>query len=272
MIGFTLPPADITVVFLRCRPRRTALSQRGPGRPYENHTCHGERISPMRARTERTVTVSFSTGSPSGSRFSNPRTVRCRLLFWGRSPARLTRKGACRASNLAVSRSEGVSTAAICQRTALPHLRRACRHDAVCRRVLGTGRRGNAARADQAAAQVERSGRPFSPDGKLLAVSTRSDSVIHIFDLAAAKPRLRLQFPGQNNEYHFVFSPDGRRLVSCGQEDDMIRIFDLVTGKQVREFKKPPDFANFLSFSPDGRMAFQVRNLHDQQDQPEPVS
>jgi len=91
----------------------------------------------------------------------------------------------------------------------------------------------------------------FSPDGKLLAAGSFQGSTISIFDVAAAKEKVRLQLPHNNYDYHLTFSPDCRTLVSAGREDDMIRTWDVVTGKQIREIKKP--LKHLMALSPGGK-------------------
>jgi roadblock/LC7 domain-containing protein len=93
----------------------------------------------------------------------------------------------------------------------------------------------------------------FSPDGKLVAAGLMMDSTVHLFDLAAGKEKLRLQFPGKNYDYHLKFAADGRTLVSEAREDGMLRVWDTVTGRQLREVKKPG--RTFLAFAPGGRVA-----------------
>jgi WD40 repeat protein len=93
----------------------------------------------------------------------------------------------------------------------------------------------------------------FSPDGKLLAAGVFQGSTISVFDVAAAKEKVRLQLPHNNYDYHLAFSADCRTLVSAGREDDMIRTWDMVTGKQIREIKKPMKY--LMAFSRGGKRA-----------------
>jgi hypothetical protein len=93
----------------------------------------------------------------------------------------------------------------------------------------------------------------FSPDGKLLAAGSFQGSTIWLFDVAAAKEKVRLQLPLNNYDYHLAFSADGRTLVAAGREDDVIRTFDVVTGKQIREVKKP--MRTLLALAPGGKRA-----------------
>jgi WD40 repeat protein len=104
----------------------------------------------------------------------------------------------------------------------------------------------------------------FSPDGKLLAAGLFQDSTISIFDVAAAKEKVRLQMPrGSSGSLCFLtFTADGRQLVSATRSDLMIRTWDVVTGKQVREFEKP--LMTCLAIGPGGKrvaLAKDERNL-----------
>jgi outer membrane protein assembly factor BamB len=100
----------------------------------------------------------------------------------------------------------------------------------------------------------------FSGDGKLIAAGAFQGSTISVFDVAAAKEKVRLQLPHENYDYTLAFSADCRTLVSAGREDEMIRTWDVVTGKQLSEIKKPMKY--FMALSPGGKRAvFSDRGL-----------
>jgi WD40 repeat protein len=94
----------------------------------------------------------------------------------------------------------------------------------------------------------------FSPDGKHLAAGEFRDDTIVIFDVAAAKEKVRLRMPrGSAGGRCFLrFTADGRQLVSTTRGDLMIRTWDVATGKQVREFEKP--LMTPLAVGPGGKL------------------
>ena len=77
----------------------------------------------------------------------------------------------------------------------------------------------------------------FSPDGNLLAVSSRKDNTIQIWDVPNRKTRCRLE--GHTTAvYSLAFSPDNKIVVSSGwtTKDMTIRVWDTVTGSQLATF------------------------------------
>lgn len=102
----------------------------------------------------------------------------------------------------------------------------------------------------------------FSPDGKLIAVSSgayhasRPSGAIQLFDVQSGKRKLELD-SGAAPADCIAFSPEGSTLVA-GVDHCMLKSWDLATGteksltylgKQLR-----PWFASSLAFSPDGKM------------------
>jgi WD40 repeat protein len=94
----------------------------------------------------------------------------------------------------------------------------------------------------------------FSPDGKHLAAGLFRDDTILIFDVAAAKQKVRLRLPRGSAGYQCFlrFTADGRQLVSTTRGDLMVRTWDVATGKQVREFEKP--LMTPLALGPGGKL------------------
>ena len=75
----------------------------------------------------------------------------------------------------------------------------------------------------------------FSPDGKLLAVSSRQDNTIQIWDVAKRQTLCRLE--GHTTAvYSLAFSPDNKTVVSSGwtYKDKTIRIWDPMTGAEIQ--------------------------------------
>lgn len=75
----------------------------------------------------------------------------------------------------------------------------------------------------------------FSPDGKLLAVSSRQDNTIQIWDVAKRQTLCRLE--GHTTAvYSLAFSPDNKTVVSSNwaDKDKTIRIWDPMTGAEIQ--------------------------------------
>lgn len=70
----------------------------------------------------------------------------------------------------------------------------------------------------------------FSPDGKTLAITVSSGSVVtRIIDVATGKERARVSAGGTNRVV--LFTPDGKSLVCCG--DNCVTSFDTATWKET---------------------------------------
>jgi len=100
----------------------------------------------------------------------------------------------------------------------------------------------------------------FSPDGKDVA-SGSSDGVIHVWDAATGKGRLRITDPSDLGGGPFTgfdavtlvaFSPDGRHLAAA-RLNQRPAVWDVRTGTKVRELGGPATRASWLRFSPDGK-------------------
>ncbi len=85
----------------------------------------------------------------------------------------------------------------------------------------------------------------FSPDGKLLAVSSRQDNSIQIWDVAKRQTLCRLE-GCTTAVYSLAFSPDNKTVVSSGwtAKDMTIRVWDPMTGTEIQ------------SLSDQGKIAF----------------
>ena len=88
----------------------------------------------------------------------------------------------------------------------------------------------------------------FSPDGRLIAVTTPALSV---WEVSTGKRRFEVDLTNPNDA---VFSPDGKLLAAWDNSDTVV-IFDLRTGTTVRRFQLPNSDGSLscAAFSPDGR-------------------
>ncbi|MGH7226952.1 MAG: WD40 repeat domain-containing protein, partial [Gemmataceae bacterium] len=78
---------------------------------------------------------------------------------------------------------------------------------------LATGR--DVHRLDNMPAEISRLA--FSPDGRILAWSGRTDCSIHMVETASGGERYRLPGHAGSQVYHLAFSGDGARLISSGR-------------------------------------------------------
>ena len=88
----------------------------------------------------------------------------------------------------------------------------------------------------------------FSADNKLLAVSSRQDNTIQIWDVPNRRTQCRLE--GHTTAvYSLAFSPDNKTVVSSGwtHKDVTIRLWDTITGAELATF---PD-QGAVAFAPD---------------------
>ena len=90
----------------------------------------------------------------------------------------------------------------------------------------------------------------ISPNGRMVASTSRGSGEIRIWDRTTAKELLRLS--GFVGSAGIVFHPDGKSLISAGS-DDTLRIWDVTTGGELRKLHVP-EGAGALTVSPDGRL------------------
>jgi WD40 repeat protein/serine/threonine protein kinase len=90
----------------------------------------------------------------------------------------------------------------------------------------------------------------FSPNGKLLAVST-SEGQIRLWRTTDGQPILTLS--GHIGlVWSIAFSPDGRTLAS-GSHDQTLRLWDVHTGQSLKTLSGHTNPVSSIAFSPDGR-------------------
>jgi WD40 repeat protein len=93
-------------------------------------------------------------------------------------------------------------------------------------------------------------GASLSPDGKILALSTRHG--ISLLDAATGK-KLR-SFRSDRTGERFLFTPDGKKLVST-EGSGGIEIIDVASGKSVQAaLEQPARLSGRVSFSADGKL------------------
>jgi WD40 repeat protein len=92
----------------------------------------------------------------------------------------------------------------------------------------------------------------YSPDGKILAVSTATDrSAVSLWDAATGK-ELRSLFRLQGQLTALAFAPDGKRLAVALSNEALV-IYDVATGKEIKRLPAPQQGIVAAAFAPDGK-------------------
>jgi hypothetical protein len=93
----------------------------------------------------------------------------------------------------------------------------------------------------------------FSPDGRLLAVS--SAGRVAVLESVTGRPLTSLDRKfGEADVRAFAFSPDGRRIAAAsGGPESVVRIWAVETGQELASYTGHHGDVNAVSFSPDGK-------------------
>jgi WD40 repeat protein len=93
----------------------------------------------------------------------------------------------------------------------------------------------------------------FSPDGRIVAVSSFRSPDILLWDNAAGRERMTLR--GHSSPVvRLAFAPGGRSLASSARDDRAIHIWDLASSRLERRLAVPNSSILSIAYSPDGRL------------------
>ncbi len=103
------------------------------------------------------------------------------------------------------------------------------------------------------AARYSRPDVVFFPDGQSFAIA--SDKQVRVYNLQGKQVRT---YPSYLNVKGLAISPDGSQLATAESDDGgnvngLVKIVDAKTGRLIRQFRHRSGYAEWLSFSPDGR-------------------
>jgi WD40 repeat protein len=93
----------------------------------------------------------------------------------------------------------------------------------------------------------------FSPDGKLLAFGADGGSDVQLWSVPERRLVRNLTSARRGVVKAVAFSPDGKRLASTDYQSNSVRLWDVESGENLWTIETAPDYANSLTFSPDGR-------------------
>jgi WD40 repeat protein len=116
---------------------------------------------------------------------------------------------------------------------------------------------------------VRSGGVAFSPDSRLLAISSaiqsiedkKSSGAVHLWEVATGK-EVRKWTADPTETYALAFSPDGK-LLATGSGFGSIHLWETATGKELRQCQDYRAHVVALAFSPDGSMLASRAKLHD---------
>jgi WD40 repeat protein len=96
-------------------------------------------------------------------------------------------------------------------------------------------------------------GLAFGPDGTWLVTGSRQDCRLRIWDVATARVRKEIPFPGENVRLNWLtLSPDGTRVAATTETDQFtnyrVTVFDIGSGQSLFSTK-----GAVMAYSPDGR-------------------
>ncbi len=91
----------------------------------------------------------------------------------------------------------------------------------------------------------------LSPDGSVLAHGT-PDHTVRLRELVTGRTRAELR-GHRGAVYTFAFVDGGRRVVTASN-DRTLRVWDAADGRELRQFRAPPDEDGSLVLGPDGRV------------------
>jgi WD40 repeat protein len=102
----------------------------------------------------------------------------------------------------------------------------------------------------------------FSPDGKVLAASSRQEGILELWDLANGRPLHTLKHKAACRPA--AFSADGKILLSYTDDtihSNTIHFWDVAVGKELRQIKHDKRICE-IALSPDGKLLASIDCIH----------